>query len=152
MIKTFLNKYQWIIVFQKVNVQLKFIKKQLNKNPESNINSNNDVDFKMELTKETITKRKHDFNNTSKANNDSNNNKGQNTNKDHVSNTNTSCKKKFENKDNHKDKKSEKSSKERKRKQETKELSMNQNIRVRKGKSSMFIMGDNMVKKLNGYF
>ena len=93
MIKTFLNKYQWIIVFQKVNVQLKFIKKQLNKNPESNINSNNDVDFKMELTKETITKRKHDFNNTSKANNDSNNNKSQNTNKDHVSNTNTSCKK-----------------------------------------------------------
>ena len=57
-----------------------YSKEQLNENPESNISSNNDVDFKMEWTAETITKRKHDINNTSKANNDSNNNNSYNKN------------------------------------------------------------------------
>ena len=52
---------------------------------------------------------------------------------------------------NHKDKKNEKSSKERKRKQETKETSADQNTSDTKGKPSIFIMGDSMVKKLNGY-
>ena len=70
-----------------------YLKEQLNQNPESSISSNNDVDFKMESTIETITKRKHDVNNTSKANNDSNNNNSHNKNKEHVSNTNTSSKK-----------------------------------------------------------
>ena len=128
-----------------------YSKEQLNQNPESNISSTNDVDFKMESTIETITKRKHDVNNTSKANNDSNNNNSHNKNKEHVSNTNTSSKKTYKNKDNHKDKKNEKSSKERKRKQETKETSVDQNTSGRKGKPSIFIMGDSMVKKLNGY-
>ena len=36
-----------------------YSKEQLNKNPESHMSSNNDVDFKMEPTIETITKRKH---------------------------------------------------------------------------------------------
>ena len=63
-----------------------------------------------------------------------------------MSNTNTSSKEKCKNKDNHKDKKNEKSSKE--RKQETKETSTDQNNRDRKGKPSIFIMGDSMVKKL----
>ena len=89
-------------------------KDQLNENPESNISSNNDVDFKMEPTIEIITKRKHDVNNTSKVNNNSNNDKSHNMNKDHVSNTNTSSKEKFKNKDNRKDKKNGKSSKEQK--------------------------------------
>ena len=47
----------------------------------------------MEPTVGTISKRKHDVNNTSKTNNESNNDKSHNTNKDHVSNTNTSSKK-----------------------------------------------------------
>ena len=37
-----------------------YSKKQLNENPEPNISSKNVVDFKMEPTIETITKRKHD--------------------------------------------------------------------------------------------
>ena len=94
---------------------------------------------------------KHGINNTSKANSNSNNDKNLNTNKDHISNTNTSSKEKYKNKDNHKDKKNEKLSKERKRKQEMKETSMDQNTRDRKGKPSIFIMGDSMMKKLNGY-
>ena len=65
----------------------------------------------MEQTIETITKRKHDVNNTSKANNNSNNN---NKNKEHVSNTNTKSKEKYKNNNNHIDKKNEKSSTERK--------------------------------------
>ena len=47
--------------------------------------------------------------------------------------------------------KNERSSKERKRKQERKETSADQNTSDRKGKPSIFIMGDSMVKKLNGY-
>ena len=70
-----------------------YSKEQINKNPESNISSNNDVDFKMEPTKETVTKRKHDVNSTSKANNDLNNNNSHNKNKDSVTNTNTTSKK-----------------------------------------------------------
>ena len=105
----------------------------------------------MKSTIETITKRKYDVNNTSKANNDSNNNNSHNKNKEHVSNTNTSSEKTYKNKDNHKDKKNEKSSKERKRKQEKKETSADQNTSDRKGKPSIFIMGDSMVKKLNCY-
>ena len=100
-----------------------YSKEQLNENPESNISSNNDVDFEIEKTIATITTRKHKVNNTSKASNDSNNDNSHNTNKDHVSNTNKSSKEKYKNKDNHKDKKNEKSSKERKRKQEMKERS-----------------------------
>ena len=47
----------------------------------------------MEPTVGTISKRKHDVNNTSKTNNESNNDKSHDTNKDHVSDTNTSSKK-----------------------------------------------------------
>ena len=125
-------------------------KEQLNENPESN-SSNNDVDFKMEPTIETNTKRRHDINNTSKTNNDSNNSNIHNKNKEHASNTNTTSKETYKNKDNHKNKKNEKSSKEPKRKQETKETSADQNNSDTKGKPSIFIMGDSMVKKLNGY-
>ena len=125
-------------------------KEQLNENPESN-SSNNDVDFKMEPTIETNTKRRHDVNNTSKTNNDSNNSNIHNKNKEHASNTNTTSKETYKNKDNHKNKKNEKSSKERKRKQESKETSADQNTIDTKGKQSIFIMGDSMVKKLNGY-
>ena len=57
----------------------------------------------------------------------------------------------YKNKNNHKNKKNEKSSKERKRKQETKETSTDQNTSDTKRKPSIFIMGDSMVKKLNGY-
>ena len=89
-----------------------YSKEQLNENPESKIRSNNDVDFKMEPTVQTITERKQDVNNTSKASNNSNNNNSQNKNKDYVSNANTSSKKTYKNKDDHKDKKNEKSSKE----------------------------------------
>ena len=52
----------------------------------------------MEPIIETITKRKHGVNNTSKANNDSNNNSSHNKNKDYVSNTNTSSKETYKNK------------------------------------------------------
>ena len=72
-----------------------YSKEQLNENPESNIRSNNDVDFKIELTIVTITKRKHKVNNTSKASNDSNNDTSHNKNKDHDSNTHASCKEKY---------------------------------------------------------
>ena len=37
-----------------------YSKPQLNENPESNVSSNSDVDFKIEPTIETITKRNHD--------------------------------------------------------------------------------------------
>ena len=77
-----------------------YSKEQLNENRESN-SSNNDVDFKMEPTIETDTKRKHDINNASKANNDSNNSNSHNKNKNHVSNTNTTSKETHKNKDNH---------------------------------------------------
>ena len=127
-----------------------YSRNQLNENSKSN-SSNNDVDFKMEPKKETITKRKYHVDNISKSNSDSNNDNSHNTNKDHVSNTNISSKEKYKNKDNRKDRKNKKSSKERKRKQETKETSTDQNTRDRKGKPSIFIMGDSMVKKLNGY-
>ena len=112
----------------------------INENPESNISSNNDVDFKMEPKIETITKRKHGVNNTSKSNNDSNNNNSHNKNKDYVSSKET-----YKDKDNHKDK-NEKSSKERMRKQETKETA-DQNTGDRKGKPSIFIMGDSELIK-----
>ena len=125
-------------------------KEQLNENPESN-SSNNDIDFQMEPTIETNTKRGHAVNNTSKTNNDSNNNNIHNKNKEHASNTNRTSKETHKNKDNHKNKENEKSSKERKRKQETKETSADQNTSDTKGKPSIFIMGDSMVKKLNGY-
>ena len=105
----------------------------------------------MEPTIKTNTKRRHDVNNTSKTNNDSNNNNIHNKNKEHASNTNATSKETYKNKDNHKNKKNEKSSKERKRKQEKNETSADQNTSDTKGKSSTFIMGDSMVKKLNGY-
>ena len=105
----------------------------------------------MEPTIETNTKRRSGVNNTSKTNNDSNNNNIHNKNKEHASNTNTTSKETYKNKDNHKNKKNEKSSKERKRKQETKETSADQNTSDTKGKPSIFIMGHNMVEKLNSY-
>ena len=124
-------------------------KEQLNENPESNISSNYDVDFKMEPTRERITERKHDVNNTSKASNDgqqasndANNNNSHNKSKDYVSNTNTSSKETYKNKNNHKDKKNEKLSKEQKRNQET----AGQNTSDRKRKPSIFIKGDSLVK------
>ena len=104
----------------------------------------------MEPTIETISKRKHDVNNATKAKNDSNNNNSHNKNKNYVNNNNTSSKETYKNKDNHKDKKNEKSSKEWKQKQEKKETSADQNTSDRKGKPNIFIMGDSMVKKLNG--
>ena len=128
-----------------------YSKERLNENPESKISSNNNIDFKMEPKIEIITKRKYNFNNTSKANNHSNNDKCHITNKDHVSNTNTSNKEKYKNKDNHKDKMNGKSTKERKRKQEAKETSIDQNTRDRKGKPIMFIMWNSTVKKLKDY-
>ena len=103
----------------------------------------------MEPTIETNTKRRHDINNTSKTNSDSNNSNSH-KNKEHASNTNTTSKETYKNKDNHKNKKNEKSSKERKRKQETKETSAVQNTSDT-GKPSIYIMGDSMMKKLNGY-
>ena len=104
----------------------------------------------IKLSKEE-NKSKHDITNTSKANNNSNNDKIYDTNRDHVSNTNTSRKENFKNKDSHKNKKNEKSSKEQKRKQETKEISTDQNTMDKKGKLSIFLMGNIMVKKLYGY-
>ena len=68
-----------------------------------------------------------------------------------ISNNNTSSKETYKNKDNHKDKKNEKSSKERKQKQKKKETSADQNTSDRKGKPNIFIMGDSMGKKLNGF-
>ena len=59
-----------------------YSKEQLNENPEFNISSNHDLILKWNQQIETITKRKHDVNNTSKANNDSNNNNSHNKNKD----------------------------------------------------------------------
>lgn len=120
-----------------------YSKEQLNENPESNINSNNDIDFEIEPTIDTITKTKYGIkkpvdidiqilNNISKANNDSINGNSHNTNNDHVSNTNKSSKEQYRNKDNQKGKKNEKSSIERKRNQETKETSTDHYTRERK--------------------
>ena len=88
-----------------------YSKEQLNENPEPNISSKNDVDLKIEPTIQTITKRKHEVNNATKAKSDSINNNSHNKNKEHASNTDTSSKETYKNKDNHKDKKNEKSSK-----------------------------------------
>ena len=128
-----------------------YSKEQLNENPEPNISSKNDVDLKIEPTIQTITKRKQEVNNATKAKSDSINNNSHNKNKEHASNTDTSSKETYKNKDNHKDKKNEKSSKERKRKQEKKEAPADQNTSGRKGKPNIFIVGDSMVKKLNDY-
>ena len=81
---------------------------------------NCDVDFNIETTIKTITKRKHDVNNISKANNDSNNDNSYNANKEHVSNTNASRKEKYQYNDNHK---------------EMEEKSMDQNTKDRKEKA-----------------